>query len=245
MPLLTLNRLSKSYEKKCILDALSMTLPHRSCAILAGACGSGKSLLLRLIADLEKPDSGAITLDTEHQTKPKGKTKYRSVSLLMQSVESQLLGQSVWDDLYLHPMLAGESNDEAKRITEEALRHFGLWHIRHQAPHTLSGGQMRLLLLAGIFTHRSALILLDEPFANLDYTAVKQVRSGIELLLKAGKSVIIATHEVEKVISLANYLLILSEKKIALERPLTEKNRDQIPWQDFDLKDPYAPAWQW
>lgn len=239
--MLYLERISKSYPEEQVLIDVSMSLPTGSCNILAGKCGCGKSVLLRILAGLEEPNSGTVYF--------KGQKLYNSTShkthtsLLMQDINSQLLGDNVWDDIHLYPSMSGINSTEAHVLTQHTLNLFGLWDIRNKKTHLLSDGQARLVLLAGIFTQNTPIILLDEPFANLDFNAIKQIRHGFDILLSTGKTLLIATHEIEKVISFTHNLLILDQGTIVVNQSI--QTHSAIDWNRYHLKNPYAPAWEW
>jgi len=233
-------QLSKNYQHIAALDSINAAFPLGSCTLLAGTCGSGKSVLLRLLAGLEPYDAGEIWLNNE-QLKPTMHTY--PISLLMQETHMQLFGESVWQDVQLTARMAGYTDEVSRQLTTQALATFNLLEVSDRNPLELSGGQMRQVLLAGMLIRQSPVILMDEPFANLDYPSVLQLRSAITTLMKQGKTIIIATHEIEKVINLANYLMIMQAGRVMVQQHLIEAST--FTWEQFNLKNPFSPAWQW
>jgi biotin transport system ATP-binding protein len=218
------------------LSDVTLQVQRGSCTLLAGSCGSGKSVLLRILAGLESPSKGSFFIDTPKELRT-------PVGLMMQDVSMQLLGQSVWDDIRLAGMMQGLSGTEVDAKAEAAMQTLAMEHLRGQDPQDLSGGQMRQVLLAGVLTQSAPIILLDEPFANLDYPSVCLVRQALMALLQQGKTLIIATHEIEKIISIAEHIIILEQGRVALSQTIA--HQDSIEWAKYRLKDPHLPAWQW
>ncbi|NIZ40570.1 ABC transporter ATP-binding protein [Entomospira entomophila] len=236
--LLQIQHLTKEYAPQQGLWDLNLEINVPSCTILTGSCGSGKSLLLRLIAKLEQPNAGLIHYDN--------KKPVDNIAFMMQETHMQLLGNTVLEEIELFSILAGKSAEEVEIRTEKAINLFGLRSILKQHPLSLSGGQKRQVLLAGLSTQDASLFLLDEPFANLDYPSIRQVRSAIEILLSQGKTVLIATHEIEKILTLATHLIILHNGRLCYQGECsTLSQARKIPWEQYDLKNPFDPALQW
>ncbi|NIZ46933.1 ABC transporter ATP-binding protein [Entomospira nematocerorum] len=236
--MLHIHHLTKEYAPKQGLYDINLTIEMPSCTILTGACGSGKSLLLRLIGNLERPNSGTI-----HYAQ---KQSVNNIAFMMQETHMQLLGSSVLEELNLFSILAGKSPEEVDYRTQRAIELFQLHAILKQHPLSLSGGQKRQVLLAGLSTQDASLFLLDEPFANLDDSSIRQVRQSIEILLSAGKTILIATHEIEKILTLSTHLIILKHGRLCYQTTcssLTEAKK--VPWSQYNLRDPFLPSWQW
>jgi biotin transport system ATP-binding protein len=90
----------------------------------------------------------------------------------------------------------------------------GLWEKRAFPPRRLSGGEKRRLALAGVLAMNCRIIIMDEPFANLDWPGVVQVLRSVEALKADGKTLIILTHELEKVLAMGDRLVILDRGRI-------------------------------
>ncbi|MFA6506941.1 MAG: energy-coupling factor ABC transporter ATP-binding protein, partial [Treponemataceae bacterium] len=103
---------------------------------------------------------------------------------------------------------------EIKRRVDESLEATGLTEKRKAPPRHLSGGEKRRLAVAGVLAMGCDAVIMDEPFANLDWPGVIQVLRTISDLKKSGKTVIVLTHELEKVLAHADRLTILDKGKI-------------------------------
>jgi biotin transport system ATP-binding protein len=131
------------------------------------------------------------------------------VGLVFQDADAQMVGETVAEDVAFGPKNLGFPKDEIQRRVEEALASLDLLDKRDSPPRRLSGGEKRRLAVAGILAMGGEIIIMDEPFANLDWPGVVHVLEIITALKASGKTVIILTHELEKVLALADRLIIL------------------------------------
>jgi biotin transport system ATP-binding protein len=200
-------------ETRCALDGLSLDIFEGECLLIAGSNGSGKTILMRILAGLLEADSGEILFRGEPSEKA-GDALRRSVGLVFQDAEAQIIGETVEEDIAFGPRNLRLPKDEVRRRVEVALNRLGLNEKRDWPPRRLSGGEKRRLAVAGIIAMGGSLVIMDEPFANLDWPGVEQVLSVIRGLKAEGRTLIILTHELEKVLPLADRIAILDEGKI-------------------------------
>ncbi len=218
-PMLKLENLSFGFEKtKPILSCISLTIGKGSFTLITGPNGSGKSLLLKCIKGLLKPTSGAILLDGTDVTRSSRK-RLTSIGLVFQDAETQIVGQTVERDI-----LFGLENLELPlSIQQERLlsvvQLLDLSKQLKQRPRTLSGGEKRRLSIAGVLVMQPKLLIMDEPFANLDYPSVVQVLKTLLQLKDEGHTIILVSHEVEKILAYTDDVIILSEGKVAAQGP--------------------------
>jgi biotin transport system ATP-binding protein len=133
----------------------------------------------------------------------------RELGLVFQDADAQLLGETVEEDAAFGPENLGFSPEETERRTAAALKAVGLEAKRKRSPRRLSGGEKRRLAVAGVLAMGCGAIIMDEPFANLDWPGVVQVLEVLAALKREGKTLIVLTHELEKVLALADRLTIL------------------------------------
>lgn len=136
------------------------------------------------------------------------------VGLVFQDADSQIVGETVYDDVAFGPENLCLSPAEVSRRVASALVAVGLEHLSEQRPHKLSGGEKRRLAIAGILAMESQVLVLDEPFANLDYSGTLQVLSRIVDLHRAGKTIILSTHDLEKPMGHASRLILMKNGSI-------------------------------
>ncbi|MBP5402971.1 MAG: ABC transporter ATP-binding protein [Treponema sp.] len=198
--MIKINNVSKSFltqeGKFEALKNISLTIKDSSCTVIAGENGSGKSLLMSVISGLETPDSGSVECD-------------RKAGLVFQEAETQILGETPEEDITFGPSNLGLSKIEIKEAVNKALEMTSLKEKKDYPARFLSGGEKRRLAIACMIAMDFSIIILDEPYANLDYTGVKQVNSLIKKLKSENKTVIILTHELEKCLALADDFIVL------------------------------------
>jgi biotin transport system ATP-binding protein len=186
--------------KRQVLKNVSFEIPENSCTVIGGENGSGKSLLMSIIAGLEKPSSGNVSVQ--------GK-----VGLVFQEAETQILGETPREDISIGPKNLGWTKESVKKAVDEALEKTGLSSKADFPSRFLSGGEKRRLAVACMLAMNLPIIILDEPYANLDFGGVKQVNALIHQLKEEGKTVVILTHELEKCLGLADRFLVLFRGK--------------------------------
>jgi len=178
------------------LTDVSFSLESGSCNIIAGANGSGKSLLMSIIAGLEEPSGGSV------------KTNGR-VGLVFQEPDAQILGETPREDIAFGPRNMGFSKEETASRVQAALAETGLADRADFPARSLSGGEKRRLAVAGVLAMDAQIIIFDEPYANMDFPGVVQVNRLVQKLIAGGKTVVILTHEIEKCLALADRFIVL------------------------------------
>lgn len=199
---LEIQNLSKIFpDGRTGLDGITFSVEQGDFTVITGANGSGKTLLMSIIAGLEKPSSGKVI-------------KEASVGLVFQEADSQILGETVLEDTLYGLRLSGKSKKESRILALEALKKTGLENRAEQSARLLSGGEKRRLAVSAILALNREILILDEPYANLDWPGVKQVNHILLNLKKEGKTIIVLTHELEKVLGLSDNLGILFRGKL-------------------------------
>ena len=204
------NAIPGAYE---VLSGIDLDIYEGETTLIAGANGSGKTLFMRMLAGLLEASSGEILFRGKALEECK-KTLRRSVGLVFQDADTQILGETVEEDIRFGPENLKLPKEMIESRLEETLVALELGSKRDFAARRLSGGEKRRLAVAGILAMGCDAIIMDEPFANLDWPGVTQVLKIITDLHCNEKSVIILTHELEKVLAFADRLIILSGGKI-------------------------------
>ena len=164
---------------------------------LVGDNGAGKSTLLEHLNATLVPDDGEVivggTLITEDN-----KTHARNeVGFVFQDADTQLVAPTVLDDVMFGLQNYGVPGDEARERAREALATVDAGHLEDRIPHYLSGGEKRLVGLAGVLVLEPSVIVLDEPLAGLDPERSQLVAKRIEQIHEDGISVVLSTHDLE------------------------------------------------
>ena len=195
------------------LSNVNLDIFEGETTIIAGANGSGKTLLMRILTGLLEPTEGEILF----MGKPLGECKgiiRRSVGLVFQDPDAQILGETVEEDIRFGPENLKLPEREIESRLEETMAGLGLSEKKDFTARNLSGGEKRRLAVAGVLAMGCKTIIMDEPFAHLDWPGVVQVLKTIIGLKQTGTTVIILTHELEKVLAFADRLVILAGGKI-------------------------------
>jgi biotin transport system ATP-binding protein len=188
--------------------------------MIAGSNGSGKTLLMRIIAGLLEPDGGEVFFhgqplyDKKVARNTIRKRIRGTLGLVLQDADAQIVGETVMEDTVFGPENLGWALSDVKAAAEKALSDMGLFDKKDNSPRQLSGGEKRRLAIAGVVAMGCNTVIMDEPFANLDWPGVVQTLSIIRNLKNSGKTLIILTHELEKALALADRLLILHKGKL-------------------------------
>lgn len=198
------------------LDSLSLSISDGECILVAGRNGAGKSLLMRHFVGLSRPTSGTVYFRglPLHTAIPRVR---REVGYVFQDTESQIFGQTVAEDVAFGPANLGMRGKELDALVERALEEANLAGFASRRPHTLSGGERRRLALAGVLAMSPSCIILDEPFANLDLPSVRDVIEVLTRLRSEGKTIIVLTHEIEKMFRLASRLIVLEAGNLVFD----------------------------
>ncbi len=184
--------------------------------VLSGPNGSGKTVFVRHLNGLYSPTRGDVFV-AGRSTRSDLSAARQKVGLVFQDADSQIVGQTVRDDIAFGPKNLRLSKDEVERRVEEVLSLLDLEDLADHRPHLLSGGEKRRLAIAGVLALEPELLILDEPFSNLDYPGVVKVLTHITELHRRGRTILLVSHDIEKCIAHADRLVVFSEGKIALD----------------------------
>ncbi len=200
-------------DGKLALDRVNLSIKEGELVLLAGRNGSGKTVLAKHFNGLLIPTSGEILFEGVPVRKNLLHVRQR-VGIVFQNPDSQIVGQTVEEDVAFGPRNLRLPNDEIARRVDEALESTGLTGSRDARPYNLSGGEKRRLAIASVLAMKPSLLVLDEPFSNLDYPAVRQVLGRIVRLHAEGKTIVLITHELEKALAHATRLVVMENGAI-------------------------------
>ena len=204
-------RISASYGKKQVLRDIGFCLPEGVTALL-GRNGSGKSTLLHCIAGA-LPFEGSVKLDGKELKGLPAREKAKLLSILPQMLPSPDLPAEEVIGFGRSPYSARLSAKEREEV-RAAMQKLGIGELAKRRVSTLSGGEKRKCAIAGILAMEPEVILLDEPFANLDYPSTLSVIRALNTLHGKGYTILVVSHEVEKFLFHADTLFILEEGRI-------------------------------
>jgi cell division transport system ATP-binding protein len=199
------------------LKDVSFALEAGELAFLIGRSGAGKSTLLKLIPAIERPTSGSVIVNGQNVASLKrAAVPYlrRNLGLVFQD-QKLLYDRSVYDNVMLPLAFSGQPPREAARRVRAALDKVGLAGREKANPIQLSGGEQQRVAIARAVVNRPAVLIADEPTANLDAEAAASVLDIFVAFRQVGVTVLIATHDLALVERYAGRILKLEQGRIA------------------------------
>lgn len=216
------------------LKGIDLTIPKGQFLLICGPNGSGKTTLIRLISGILRPTSGAAHvngLDPVHNSRE----VRRLVGMVFQDPDSQIIGETVREDIAFGPENLGLPTEEVKERVDWALQVMGLKDLSEKPCYLLSGGEKRRLSIAGVLAMRPQVILFDEPFSFLDYPGIQEVLKHMVRLHREGHTLLVTTHDVEKVIAHVDRIAVIQDGKLKVEGPPEEL---VMKLSDFGIRPP-------
>ena len=221
-----LNSLVKNFGGNSLaVDNLSVTFPSGEFVFLLGPSGCGKTTTLRMIAGLERPDSGEILCgDQTYFSSNTGeylKTEKRNLGLMFQSY-ALWPHMTVFQNIIFGLDMKNQSSSEKEKRFEELEKLFQLKNLKNRYPSELSGGQQQRVALARMLAVNPNLLLLDEPLSNLDSNLRLEMRAELKRLHQTlGCTIIFVTHDQMEAMTLATSIAVMNKGVIEqLAKPM-------------------------
>ena len=231
---LRIERVSKSFHQRAtsiaVLDSISFDLETGTWTTILGPSGCGKTTLLKIIAGLERPDSGRVFIEGEALSRL-GETAY------LPQDDTLLPWRTALGNAVLASEIDGKSMKDAKSEALDLFQHFGLAGFESLYPSELSGGmRQRLALIRTFLTHRD-ILLLDEPLGALDPLTRATLQNWLlDVWIELKKTVLLVTHDAEEALLLSDRILVLTDRParaqldqaVLLERPRDRGSSDLV-----------------
>jgi tungstate transport system ATP-binding protein len=189
---LNFDQLSKHFAGRMILNNVEINLTGGTCVQLSGANGSGKSTLLRIMAGLEKPEHGRISLDHSSLAWRSARNYLQSSIMYLHQQPYMFDGSVAYNLGYSLKKL---SSLERQNRIQQALAWAGLEHLAEADACSLSGGEKQRVALARAMLHQPRAMLLDEPTANLDAASRSKTFMLLQKLKEEGIALVITCHD--------------------------------------------------
>ena len=203
------------------LKGINLTIAKGEFLLICGPNGSGKTTLIRLISGLYKPTAGSILLNDVNGVHTSKEVR-RLIGMVFQDADSQIVGETVREDVSFGPENMGLPPDKITERVNWALQLMGLEAVSEKPCYLLSGGEKRRLAIAGVLAMGPEIILFDEPFSHLDYPAIQEVLRHLVHLHRQGHTLILTTHDVEKVIAHVDRVAIIHKGELKAAGPPDE-----------------------
>lgn len=216
MSILTLTNISKRYSHKApyAVNQFSLAIKEKDITVLVGESGSGKTTLLKLIAGLEDPNEGTIDIagSIMFDQRTNVSAHKRKVGLVFQEY-------ALFPHLTVKQNILFGLDKLSKKEKEERINKYvnivGLSDYIDRYPHELSGGQQQRVALARALAPEPKILLMDEPFSNLDEILKKQLRNEIKnIIKKLSITAIIVTHDTKDALALADQVVVLKDGQV-------------------------------
>ncbi len=201
---ITLKNVSAKNQGQQVLSNITLSFETGKVYMLIGPNGSGKSTLLKIISGLF-PYEGEIHSDKDIR---------ELTGYVFQNPETQIIGSTVFEDIVFGLENIGLTKEEIDKKTNYVLELLELSHLKDFDPFYLSGGQKQRLAIASILAMEPDFLLLDEVTAMLDQRGKKEVCQAINKIVDQGKGVIIATHELERFVNLADECIYIKDGRV-------------------------------
>ncbi|GHV03515.1 cobalt ABC transporter ATP-binding protein [Campylobacterota bacterium] len=227
---LKLAALSFAYGDREVWSGVDLSVGHKEKVAIIGANGCGKTTILECIAGLAKPLSGQIELFHKPMiSRADFEAALRQIGYLLQDADDHFLCPIVEDDVAFSLLANGISRDEAHEKTERILRELGIDALAKKVVYNLSGGEKKLVALAGVLIKEPSLLLLDEPTNALDYSY--QLRLA-EILSALEQSIVIVSHNQEFIERIVGKIYLLERGVLTLAADLKREilhSHDELP----------------
>jgi cobalt/nickel transport system ATP-binding protein len=195
---------------------------------ICGPNGSGKSTLIEHLNGLLTPSQGKVLVQGKILSVGERSDLWRVVGVVFQQSDDQLFAPTVLDDVMFGLLNMGLTRDEARERAMQALSAVGGVHLVRKIPNYLSGGEKRLVAIAGILAMRPQVIALDEPTSDLDPVHRMRIEGLIASLKEEfGIGVVVATHDLDFAARIADRICLVKNGSVFAEGPPAEVFYDQ------------------
>jgi cobalt/nickel transport system ATP-binding protein len=217
-PQFALSQVRHEYRKGAFaLDGVDLTIEAGEHIALVGANGSGKSTLLKMLDGLVFPSAGTIAafghdLTEDALEDPQFRREFRSkVGFVFQEADVQLFCATAFDELAFGPLQLGLAEDEVRSRVAEVAGQLRIDKLLDRPPYTLSGGEKKRVAIASVLTMQPQVLLMDEPTNALDPRSQVWLLDVLEEWRTAGRTVVIATHDLSAAEETCRRMVVLSE----------------------------------
>lgn len=228
------DRVTKVYQPGTppALDDVSLAIAAGETVAVMGPSGSGKSTLLNLIAGLDKPTSGEVTVAGQRIDRlgeaALARFRARHVGVIFQFF-NLLDDLTALDNVLLPAQLAGMSRRKAKARATDLLGDMGLWKHRDDYPARMSGGQRQRIAIARALVNTPELLLADEPTGALDTATGQEIADLLRELGDGGQTIVLVTHDPRLAAALAGWTVHLVDGTISTSSSLTDSASSPAP----------------
>ena len=232
---LVVSSLAYSYpDNPSVLHDVNLQVKVGERVGLIGPNGAGKTTLFYLLCGVHKPEQGQIRFFGE-PILPGG---FRpEIGMVFQNADDQLFSPSVWDDVAFGPRNLALSREEVEARVQASLATAGVEDLAARPPHHLSGGEKRMVSIAGVLAMRPEVVIYDEPSASLD---MRSRRRLIRFLQASPQTLLVASHDLELLLEVCSRVILLDEGRIVADGAPREIMGDVVLMEAHGLERPHS-----
>ena len=241
MPSLQFKSITYKYASGTLgLQNVSFTIHEGSKVVLMGSNGSGKSTLFLTLAGVLKPECGEYLINNK-LFRYGGKHRYqlcRTIAYVFQDPDVQVVSAYVKDDVAYGLRNMGMREEEVRERIDKYLALTGIESLKEKAVHTLSYGQKKQVALAGVLAMEPQIIMLDEPFAWLDYRQSQRLKGLLNELSRQGKTLIVSTHDSDFALQWGQQALVMQSGQLKVNCAVKELMTNTGLIDELDIEPP-------
>jgi energy-coupling factor transporter ATPase len=228
-----------------ILERLSLEIPNGQYVAVIGPNGCGKTTLVKHFNALLVPQEGEVLVDGFNTKEPAAHREIRRrVGMVFQNPDNQIVGMTVEEDVAFGPGNLGLAPAEIRGRVGVALETVGMLRFAKRAPHSLSGGEKRLVAIAGILAMKPAYVVLDEPTSYLDPSGRERVLGVLDDLRQEGISIVHVTHSMDEIVD-ADRVIVMNGGRILRDGAPREVFREADILRSVGLSTPQVTELMW
>lgn len=206
-------------EGRPALQGVDLSVATGEYVALIGQNGAGKSTLAKLFNGLLRPSEGEVLVDSQPARNLTVAQLARNVGYVFQNPDHQIFSATTREEIAFGPRNLGLGETEVSERVEEALARFGLQEWAEQPPAALGFGLRRKVTLASVLAMRTPILVLDEPTTGLDWRGTQDLMEHLEGLHKAGRTLIVITHDMRLVADHVPRCTVLHQGRVLADGP--------------------------
>ncbi|WP_017755339.1 energy-coupling factor ABC transporter ATP-binding protein [Calidifontibacillus oryziterrae] len=225
----------KQPDGHLVFNNFTLKIEHGERVGIIGPNGTGKTTMFLLTAGVYRPTAGMVRL-FEQKVIP-GKFN-PNIGMIFQNQDDQLFSPSVWEDIAFGLQNIGIDKKQIEEQVNHVLAELQITHLKDKPPHHLSGGEKRLVAIAGVMVMEPKLMIWDEPTSNLD---MRYRRRLIDVIHRAPQdAMMIASHDLEFILEICNRTILIDTGEIIADGIPSELLGDERLLQSHGLEMPYS-----
>jgi len=217
LPIMEVASISWNVKESPVLHDISLILYENEFIAIIGANGSGKTSLSRILAGIQNPTTGSVSIEGKKLSEWKESSLRKKIGYVFQNPEHQFITNSVYDEVACSLRLRNVEKVLEKEKVLAVLKTCGLLEVKHEHPYTLSQGQKRRLSVATMIVDDRSLLLLDEPTIGQDASSNAKLMKLLKESYESGTSMVMITHDMELIHDYATRVIVLNEGTIVAD----------------------------